>query len=435
MSTDLFQKILEEHKELSSLPQTLAEVLRVAKDDGSSAQDMANVLRRDPSMTARVLKVVNSPFYGAGREINSMSQAVVTMGMRAVTALALSTSIYDMTNKWQSSIDRIRFWRHSLEVAVAAKMIAEAVKYISVEEAFVSGLLHDIGLLILEKSFPKEFGRVWAQVESEETLLDLEEKVWGTNHARVGQFLFEQWNLPSPICEAVGQHHNEFTPGSNQSDLQLPQIVALANMLSQFSLLKIWRVYPPEVERKKILVTNLNLKPEMVMKIEEYHLNQTLDEAKFLEIDVGSQSDILIEANRMLYNQYLTVENLLWENHQMQELLVRAKMDKAALDTLKTITATFHHYINNAVATILGRAQLLEVALQKGDVADSGGVAAMSMQVIINGVATIRSVMEELTKLTTFKTTVYHDDTHIIDIENKLKEKLRAIEKVSLPAK
>lgn len=434
MSTDLFQKILDEHRELSSLPQTLAEVLRVAKDENSSAQDMASVLRRDPSLTARILRVVNSPFYGAGREISSVTQAVITMGMRAVTTLALSTSIYDMTDKWQSSIDRKRFWRHSLAVAVAAKMIAEPVKYISAEEAFVSGLLHDIGLLVLEKSFPEEFSRIWVQAESGERVFELEEKVWGTNHARVGQFLFEQWNLPTAICDAVGQHHNEFAPGSTQTNLRLAQIVALANMISQFPLVETSRAFSPEVERRGILMANLNLKPDTVKQIEENLLSKTLHEAEFLEIDIGSQSDLLIEANRMLYQQYLIVENLLRENRQMHKQLDLAKMDKAALDTLKTITATFHHYINNAVATILGRAQLVEVALQKGNIVDPGGSIAMSMQVIINGVATIRSVMDELTKLTTFKTTVYHDDTYIIDIENKLRKKLGAIEKVSPPA-
>ncbi len=435
MSTDLFRKILEEHRELSSLPQTLTEVLRVAKDDNSSAQDMAAVLQRDPALTAKILRVVNSPFYGAGREISSVSQGVITMGMRAVTALALSTSIYDMTSKWQSSIDRIRFWRHSLEVAVAAKMIAEAVKYTSVEEAFVSGLLHDIGLLVLEKSFPEESRHIWQQAEVGKRVFELEQKVWGTNHARVGQFLFEQWNLPTAICEAVGQHHHQFAPGSTQADLRLPQIVTLANMISQFPLVKRPQASSLEVVRKEILTSNLTLDPERLKQIEETLLCKILEEAKFLEIDIGSQNDLLIEANRMLYQQYLTVENLLRENRRMQNQLVHAKMDKAALDALKTITATIHHYINNAIATILGRAQLVEVALQRGDIVDSEGSTAMSMQVIINGVNTIRSVMDELTELSTFKTTVYHDDTYIIDIENKLKEKLGAVEKVSPAAK
>ncbi len=431
MSTDLFQRILDEHEELSSLPQTLVEVLRVAKDENSSAHDMADVLRRDPSLTTKILRVVNSPFYGAGREIISVRQAVVTLGIRAVTAVALSTSIYDLTGKWQTSMDRLRFWRHSLEVAVGARMIAEAAGHASAEEAFVSGLLHDIGLLILEKSFPEEFNRIWEQAESGEKVVELEENVWGTNHAQVAQFLLKQWNLPVVICEAVGRHHSNFETGNTASDLRLPQMVALADTIVHFTVFPTRAAFPFALERKENLAANLKLQPEMLKQIEEKHLGETLNEAKFLEIDVGSQSDLLIEANRMLYQQYGTLESLLRENRQMQQHLALAKLDKAALDTLKTISATFNHYINNAVGTILGRAQLVELALQKGDVIDQGGSVAKAMQVIINGVNTIQSVVEELTRLTTFKTAVYHDDTHIIDIENRLKKKLGDIEQES----
>jgi HD-like signal output (HDOD) protein len=90
---------------------------------------LAEVLSRDPALTAKVLRIVNSPYYGAGREITTMPQAVMTLGMRAVSALALSTSIYDLSGKWQVTIDRQRFWRHSLEVAMAARMIARESGY------------------------------------------------------------------------------------------------------------------------------------------------------------------------------------------------------------------------------------------------------------------------------------------------------------------
>ncbi|KAA3633745.1 MAG: HDOD domain-containing protein, partial [Calditrichaeota bacterium] len=100
MNTDIFNKILDDHKELASLPQTLTEVLNVLRDEKSSAGDLATVISRDPALTAKMLRIVNSPFFGAGREITTLSQAVMTMGTRAVSALALSTSIYDFTGKW-----------------------------------------------------------------------------------------------------------------------------------------------------------------------------------------------------------------------------------------------------------------------------------------------------------------------------------------------
>jgi hypothetical protein len=102
-------------------------------------------------------------------------------------------------------------------------------------------------------------------------------------------------------------------------------------------------------------------------------------------------------------------------------------MEKAALESLKTIAATFNHYINNAAATILGRAQLVQVKLERGEIIDARGDAGQAMELIIGGVDTICSVVKELKQLTVFETTVYHDDTYILDIEKKLKERLQSL--------
>src|SRR3989304_8564441 len=189
MTQEIFYKILNGHKELSSLPQVLMEVIRVSREQDSSANDIAAIIMKDPALTAKILRVVNSPFYGQIRKITTVNQSVVTRGMRTVTAVALSATIYDKMNKVDSSIDRKRFWRHSLEVAIASRMIADAVKYEPAEEAFVAGLLHEIGTLVLESSYPADFRRVWKLIEMGESQTAVEERTWGTNHARVGQFL------------------------------------------------------------------------------------------------------------------------------------------------------------------------------------------------------------------------------------------------------
>jgi len=429
MSDDIFKQILSDHKELSSLPQTLAEVLRIIKDDTASAQSLATVIMRDPPLTAKMLRIVNSPYYG-GRQVSSVSQAVVTLGMRAIAALTLSTSIYDMTGKWQSTIERTRFWRHSLQVALCSRMLAKAARYPYPEEAFICGLLHDIGVLVLEKSFPEKFDRIWRQVEAGEQLSDLEEGIWGTDHARVGQFLLEQWQLPPLICQAVGQHHSQILQSESDPDLVPSQIVALANCLSNFTVARARPELSLDVERKEALRDKLDIDPAALKEIEKQIIPVTLEEAKFLEINIGSQEEILMEANAIIYDHYLSVENLLRENRRMQREAARTQMEKAALDSLKTVTATFNHYINNAAATILGRAQLVEVKLENGG-NDPDGEIARAMQIIVRSVGTISTVMEELKQLTQFKTTVYHDDTYIIDIENRVKQRLEELEELA----
>ncbi len=427
MNTDIYNKIIEDHKELTSLPQTLTEVLRILKDENSNSNELANVISRDPALTAKMLRIVNSPYYGAGREISTLSQAVMTLGTRAVSALTLSTSIYDMTEKWDTTLDRVRFWRHSLEVAVAARTIAEMIHYPKVEEAFISGILHDIGLLVLEKSFPDKFKSLWNQAESGEHLIELEENSWSTNHARVGQFLLDQWNIPSVISESVGQHHNNFPLLNDEEDFLLPQIIALANKTAKFSTQTISHESVYNVEQKIILQKNLKLSSEQMRDLEENLITNVVDEASYLEIEIGSTSEILMEANKMLYRQYMIVENLLSENAKMQKEATQAKIEKASLEAVNTITATFNHYINNAVATILGRTQLLELALSKGQIADSQNKMEFSLDVIISGVNTIQMVLQELRNLSEFKTIVYHDDTYILDIDKKIKKALNQL--------
>jgi putative nucleotidyltransferase with HDIG domain len=426
---NVISKILDENKQLLSLPQTLAEVLRVVHDEKSSAQDLANVLLRDPALTARILRIVNSPFYGAGRKVSSVHQAVVTLGRRQVTAVALSSSIYDLTNSWKSGIDRMRFWRHSLEVAIAAGLIAELIDYRDREEAFISGLLHDIGILILEKSFPQDFASVCSTGDSVDSLIDLEEQTWGTNHAKVGQFLLEQWNLPPEICTAVGHHHDQFVQSTSNPDMALSQTVCLGNLLSQFGVFPNKRrqlVF--EIENRRIIQGNLNLSPDQLAETQGKLLSLVQEEAGYLEIEIGSMDELLTEANRLLLEQYLAVENLLQENRSLQQKVTHHNMNRVALDSLRNIAVTLNRHINNATAAILGRAQMVETAIEKGRFHDDGESLARSMKLVSSGIETMGSVLKDLTNLAYFESSGFPERSGDVDIESKIREQLEKIE-------
>jgi len=431
-SQELFYKILSDHKELSSLPQVLAEVMRVSRDPDSSASDLAKVIMKDPPLTAKLLRVVNSPFFGQVRKISTVDQAVVTLGMRTVTAVALSMSIYDITGKIDALIDRKKFWRHSLEVAISARMIAEKVGYSQPEEAFVAGLLHDIGILILESSFPEEFRRIWKLVEAGENQAAVEERTWGTNHAKVGQFLLEQWGLPENIGEAVGCHHEIFDQGSKAGEKRLAQIINLSNHISRF---RVYCMPPPEsklLENKDIIAANLELSQTALAKVSQEIISEVIKESGYLEIEIGNLEELLQEANELLFKQYLNVENLLRENRTMKQQISRDQMKKAALESLRTLAATFSHYINNAVTAILGRAELVELGITRGEIVDKNGSAGLSMQIIIEAVETIMMILEELGKLSAFENTVYNEDTYMIEFENKVKSQLQNLERVKV---
>lgn len=428
MDKEFIKKVLSDSTRLYSLPQTLAEVLRITRDETSSAVELANVLSKDPAMTTKILRIVNSPFYGAGRQIGSMKQAVITLGLRQVTAIALSTSIYNMTNKWESVFDRVRFWRHSLEVAIAARTIAEKIGYPRLEEVFISGLLHDIGLLILESSFPTEFERIWKEYLRHGNLTDLEEEAWGTSHARVGQFLFEQWQLPEEICQAVGCHHNIFPPGDRSSEFLAGQIICLANHISQFTIgdapLLTERF---DKENREIVRENLGLSSDTMLTIEKHLFAQTINESKYLEIEIGSTEEILKEANRMLFEQYAAVESLLEENRRIHQQVAGEQVKRGFLESLKSTTSSFTRLMDGIYASIMGQAQQVRNGIQSGVVVDPRGLVDTSVKDIMSKLQTLASVTKEIRGLTLAETALYYDQQSVDAVENRIKRELEAI--------
>lgn len=432
---DIFFRILAEHKELSSLPQVLTEILNVSNDPRTSAGDLAGVIIKDPPLTAKVLRLVNSPYYGQAREITTVQEAVVALGTRSVTAIALSTSIYSFIDKVDSSINRKRFWRHSLEVAIAARMIAQKCGYKPVDEAFTAGLLHDIGTLILEASFPDEFKRIWKLVEAGERQTRVEQRTWSTDHAKAGQFILDQWGLPKKIGLAIKRHHDEFPEGEDSDESRLAQIINLGNIISRF---RTYNSPPPEtraLENKDIITANLNLTPEDIHGISENLVNEVVQESGYLEIEIGSTEEILRDANLILYRQLITVENLLRENRTMKQQIGRDQEKKAAFESLKTLVATFSHYLNTVASSIQDQAGSIETAISKGEIIDTSGTAALSTNAIIDAIEATNIISKEMKNVATMETNLDGDDSHLIEIEDRIKSRISELSRMKTSAR
>jgi len=428
MVNDVIRKVLDDGLKLYSLPQTLSEVLRVVSDESTGADDLAKVLMKDPAMTTRVLRVVNSPYYGVGRKVGTVSQAVVTIGMRQVTALALSTSVYSMTDRWHSSFDRVRFWRHSLEVAIAARALAEKIGQKRSEEMFVAGLLHDLGLLILERSFPEEYRRIWKRSAGNGALVDLEQEAWGTDHARVGQFLLEQWQLPETVCQAVGHHHSVFPPGAADSELIPSQIVNLANRISHFRIAEQQAAAEvAERENRDVIRDNLGLAPEALCSVEKHLFARTVEESKYLDIDVGSAEEILVEANRLLFQQYAAVEALLEENRRMHTKFAGERVKTGFLESLKATTAAFTDYVDGIAGAILQKISEVEEGIRTGVIVDPANLVAESARSIAQQMQAVASVMAEMKRLTRTESALYYDQKCVEEVENRIRTELATL--------
>lgn len=327
MDSAFLERVMHEAGKLASLPQTLAEVLRVVRDERSSADQLARVLMKDPAMTARVLRMANSPIYGTGQKIGSMIQAIRVLGDRQVTALALSTSVYDMTRDWQSSLDRMRFWRHSLETAIAARMIGDELGRRSTEELFLAGLLHDLGLLVLERTEPREFARIWNQAGREGGFVQLEYELWGATHAEIGAELMQRWNLPDSIWQTVKHHHDSAILSKTGPEYAMSQVVMLGHMISKFA------ITPERILNTEMLLAieslraSLGIPVEKLFEIERQLTSTLMMEAGYLEIEIGTVDDLLLEANRLLFEQSMMTERLASENRRLRQKLHELQVD------------------------------------------------------------------------------------------------------------
>ncbi|MCH9032016.1 MAG: HDOD domain-containing protein [candidate division Zixibacteria bacterium] len=432
----IFREIMEKQPQLRALPQTLVQTIKVVRDENSSAAALGSVVQSDPALCVKILCVANSPFFGQQREIKQISQAVQLIGARAVLAFALSLSIYKLTADLPGKLDRKRFWRHSLETAVAGRLLAESIAGVDPEEAFICALLHDIGKVALEGSRPEIYGRILAETEAGGHLRELEQDEWGVDHTAVGQFLLEQWNLPSEICEAVGNHHPDCNSLEKAKYSNLTLCVSLANTISRYRITERSGDSVQRFETKTKILEALGLLPEQVLIVEEKLPEEIIKLSSYLEIDVGDPLALALDANQALYDQFQVVEELLRQNKQMQKQIANEKARKKALESLKAIAGTYNHYLNNATATILGQSQLTQLRLERGDLKDPSGVTTKSIEAILNSVETISATLKVLNEITALETKSYHDDLEILDIENLIeisKRKLKEIPSAAGP--
>jgi len=202
--------LIRQVQDLPSLPIAVTRVMQLTNDPKAGLSDVAHALASDQGLAARVLKLANSAYYGSSRRIGTVSEAVVILGMRTTRNLTLATSCQDMLEREVQGyfLPRGALWRHSLACAAAAQNLARRAHFRGTEEAFVAGLLHDIGKVVMSAYLKAEFAQVLTRVaKGRLTFSDAEREVLGFDDAEVGARLLERWNLPSTLVTAVRYHH------------------------------------------------------------------------------------------------------------------------------------------------------------------------------------------------------------------------------------
>jgi putative nucleotidyltransferase with HDIG domain len=216
MSQPDLNRIIARVEDLPTLPRTVLRITELVNDPQSSARDLARVITDDQVLAARLLKLVNSSFYGFPQRISTITGAIVLLGFDAIRNLLLTTSVFGLfaNRKRFNEFPEEQFWDHSLGCAVGAKVLGDHLRYDKIEELFVSGLLHDIGKIVEMIFMPEQFSKITRLVQKKNILMfTAEEQILGYTHADVGQLLAEKWNLPPKLISVILHHHRPSTAG------------------------------------------------------------------------------------------------------------------------------------------------------------------------------------------------------------------------------
>lgn len=230
----LLDRVLQSPR-LPSLPTIALKVLDLAQQPDVDFRDIAEAIQHDPGLSTKILKTVNSAFYGQAREIGTVSRALQVLGLNSVKTLALGFSLVGNLKESGKNFDHVAYWRRSLYTATAARILSRRAGIVQQEEAFIGGLLQDMGMVALSQALGDEYAAVLEKAGGDHAALrDFERQVLGLDHAEVGAALAEAWKLP-PVIVAPIRHHE--SPDDVETELlTLVRSVALGNRVADIFL-------------------------------------------------------------------------------------------------------------------------------------------------------------------------------------------------------
>jgi len=248
--------LIEGGRQLPTLPVLVLQVQRALANDRSGPRDIAHLIERDPVLAARVLRLANSAAFSRGDPITTIGAAVGRLGMNHVRSLCLAVGVVRAFGNSYRRLDHQRYWQHSVAVGMVAERLTHMSKrYAQVdgEEAYVAGLLHDVGLLVCDQFFPAEFAAIEEETDRESIgRWRVETTRLGLDHGDIGGQVLSRWQLPAGVMEAVAAHHHP--EGSSEKTEALTYMVWGAEALCSSSGLELPQEGIAEVAPTEVMV-------------------------------------------------------------------------------------------------------------------------------------------------------------------------------------
>lgn len=225
---DQIRRIINQISSLPPLPALAKTVLELSEDPNSSARTLGYVIKKDQALTAKILKIVNSAYFGFYRKITNVNQAIVILGFNEIRNITVASSLI---NSFKGNFNKLfswdEFWTHALGAAFIARSLGTLKLEVNSEDAFVAGLLHDIGKLVLSQHFQKSFATALkTAAENNLPLHEVSKDLMDMDHTEVGGMIVENWKLPKYLVRAIQYHHN---PDAARKDEYHTHLAHLAN--------------------------------------------------------------------------------------------------------------------------------------------------------------------------------------------------------------
>jgi HD-like signal output (HDOD) protein len=224
------KKFIRKFKDTKTLPHVVTNLSRLIADDNSTMKDFEAVIKMDPVLVVRLLRLVNSPFYGLVQRVDSIGRAVAYLGMRNLHNLAVTDALKTIFKKQvqSQSFSREKLWLHCAAVSICSKMIAERIFGSNGDDAYLCGILHDFGLIIESQVDAKNFYAACDASADGSSITEHERDNLGTDHCEIGHLLTIDWDMPEAIQEAIRDHHLEsgdYLPESLTGILQIAEYI------------------------------------------------------------------------------------------------------------------------------------------------------------------------------------------------------------------
>lgn len=250
--------------QLPTLPTVFVRVSQMLNDPMVTAKKIAEVIETDQAIAMKLLKVVNSPFFGFSRKIMTVQDAIVLLGFNATRNTVMTISVIRSLNHESKveGFDISEFWKHSIATGIVSRYLARKVK-VDADKAFVAGIVHDIGKIVLEQFFKEELEKVLKLMRARKlSFYEAELEVYRGTHCDLGSYLADKWNLPVPLIEVIDMHH---TPAEASEDPHLVSVVHIANSLAKGLGYGI-SGWSKEKELDSYAFARLDLEPDVVEK-------------------------------------------------------------------------------------------------------------------------------------------------------------------------